>query len=170
MCLSGTHKNFRKLWVLNMILSFWELSFPPLPYFLQPDISVINFYSKWTPGKRFPSCLSMGLPKSKRNFGVWIWLGVLDGFLQLPLRDWWSGTQPQILRGSVKSLCSVCAAELGQARGKDRKPIFPKYYLELTDSTKCTTGLTGIKQVLTNHGSALISLWSSAVHSECYKF
>ena len=35
-------------------------------------------------------------------------------------------------------------------------------------STKCTTGLTGIKQVLTNLGSALISLWSSAVHGKVF--
>ena len=62
--------------------------------------------------------------------------------------------------GSVKSLCCVCAAEMGQAPGKgstaERQSIFPKHYLELLGSTKSTLGLIGIKQVLTNHGSALI--------------
>ena len=70
-------------------------------------------------------------------------------------------------------MCCVCAAELGQASGKgstsERQPVFPKYYLELLGSTKSTLGLIGIKQVLTNHGSALISLWSSAVHYDGFQ-
>ena len=36
-------------------------------------------------------------------------------------------------------------------------------------STKCTTGLTGIKQVPTNLGFALISLWSHAVLQEGFQ-
>ena len=157
----------------NFELLIWHHVFERFLFILYPIFSYLTspssiFCLNSTLGEISPTCLSVGLTKSRRIFAVWIWLWILERFLQLPLRDWCSGTQPQTLRGSVKSLCCVCAAELGWAPGKgsaaERQPVFPKYYLELLGSTKCTIGLIGIKQVLTNHGSALISLWSCAVH------